>query len=1102
MSPPGKSRFWRRARLTFRWFRITVWLLVLAVVCAVIWLNRVGLPGFLQQRLLSELRAMGLDLSVERLRMRWYRGIVAEQVRFQPSAPPGSVTCFAEELVIRPDLAALLGRHLRLRGVSVIRGTLVLPLAASNAPVRTLVARQLHAQVDFLTDDRWQLSTLEGECLGVEFHLSGTVTNASALLAWQPKGGGLHREQSAFWNQVVDCLERIVYTPAASLKGSFSGDGAKTEASSARVTLSAPGFRSPWADGEALEASVSVAPHSNTLTQATVKLSARAVETRWGRTRSMTLAGVTEIPFAAPAFQEVRLNLETESPDTPWGRASHLNLSLSSKSVTAPGWVEDSRLTLKAVSAQTRWGKADGLEFEAGLRAVPTNAWRTEGSYRIRGREVQSEWLEATGVEVTLKALQSSSNLWPETIDTQVRANGLVSRQTNLLASWLAPPQAGSRVGPSVVHGRARSARLESRLILPPREEMELGNTNLPWAERANKVRLEARTEIEAAEVRGLEIDHFDLVCGWEAPQLSVRTARATLYGGEVSATAQLEAVTRRLTATVRSELDPHRVSPFVTTNASAWKTLAQWEGKPLAQARLSLILPNWTNRAPDRGQQILSTLELAGEVAGGAGTIQSIPILSAAGKLSLTNHAWQVQDVEVVRPEGALCGGLNLDSRTKRFQAHVLSTVDPIALRPLLASAGTREALDDFRFGQPPVLEGEIAGRWDDWSATTGGGRVALTNVTFREQAVKSLVAGFAYTNQMLDFLGVRIEREEGRVGADLVRVDLGREAIHLTNIQSTIEVSSVAHAIGPHIVQTLQPYQFAHPPTVHFQGTVGIHSKSGLDDARFEVSGGPFQWQKFRFARAAADLHWLGETLTLTNFAGTLKGGEVRGDAWFDFTRSKAMDFRFHVLATNVDAKPLLTDLFPTTTNTLEGLLGGRLTITNANTVSDLSWFGHGDVSLRDGLIWDVPMFRYLSPILNGLIPGLGNNRARQAAASFFITNSVIATRDLEIRASPMRMQLDGTVDFEGRANGKVEAEMFRETPGLGWMLSRVLLPFAKILSYKVSGTLGHPKLEPLYIPRILTVPFHPLKSLKQLFIEEKPAEKPNGKQEPPKQ
>src|SRR5881394_2211785 len=74
--------FWRVCRIYFRRFRITVWFLILALLGALIYVNQIGLPPFIKRPLLEKLRARGIDLQFTRLRLRWYEGIVAEEVRF------------------------------------------------------------------------------------------------------------------------------------------------------------------------------------------------------------------------------------------------------------------------------------------------------------------------------------------------------------------------------------------------------------------------------------------------------------------------------------------------------------------------------------------------------------------------------------------------------------------------------------------------------------------------------------------------------------------------------------------------------------------------------------------------------------------------------------------------------------------------------------------------------------------------------------------------------------------------------------------------------------------------------------------------------------
>ena len=85
-------------------------------------------------------------------------------------------------------------------------------------------------------------------------------------------------------------------------------------------------------------------------------------------------------------------------------------------------------------------------------------------------------------------------------------------------------------------------------------------------------------------------------------------------------------------------------------------------------------------------------------------------------------------------------------------------------------------------------------------------------------------------------------------------------------------------------------------------------------------------------------------------------------------------------------------------------------------------------------------------------------------------------------------------GAIDFKGRVDARVEARLLRDAWVIGPLVSLVLSPLTKLFEYKVTGTLQEPQKEPLYIPKPLTFPLHPLKSLKEFFTEER-SQKPNA-------
>jgi hypothetical protein len=232
-----------------------------------------------------------------------------------------------------------------------------------------------------------------------------------------------------------------------------------------------------------------------------------------------------------------------------------------------------------------------------------------------------------------------------------------------------------------------------------------------------------------------------------------------------------------------------------------------------------------------------------------------------------------------------------------------------------------------------------------------------------------------------------------------------------------------------------------------------------------------------------------WVGHTVTLTNVNGLVYGGRVTGAARFNVVGTKRGDFSFHLALAQADLQKLMADV-ARNTNKLEGILSGRLTVTSAQMTNNQSWQGHGHVELHDGLIWEIPIFGVFSPILDTVMPGLGHSRAKQGTANFILTNSVIHTDDLEIRAATMRMQYRGDVQFNRRVDGRAEAELLRDLPAVGFLVSKVFWPLTKLFEYRITGTLNKPETEPVYIiPKLLLLPFNPVKGVKEILSTEEP-------------
>jgi hypothetical protein len=370
----------------------------------------------------------------------------------------------------------------------------------------------------------------------------------------------------------------------------------------------------------------------------------------------------------------------------------------------------------------------------------------------------------------------------------------------------------------------------------------------------------------------------------------------------------------------------------------------------------------------------------------------------------------------------------------------------------------------------------------------TAFSARLAISNFTFRGEGVTNFSAAVSMTNGVIDVRDARIGRGAEEAFIERAGIDLETKRLVISNATSTLEPMAVGRVIGPQTAETIAPYRFLKPPRAKVWGGLTI-GRTEDTDMHFDIEGGPFSYSVFNLPEIKARLDWVTNTLVLTNVQGAFYDGRMKGDAFFDFSPDVGSLFRFNLDVTNSSLHGLMSDV-SSPTNRLDGTIYGNLTITKANSSDWNSWNGYGYVTLHDGLLWDVPIFGVFSTVLNKASSGLGNSRAKEGAATYIITNSIIHTEDLEIHSPPVVLHYSGDVNFQNKVTARVEAVPLEDTPVLGSLVRLLAKPFTRMLFvYRVTGTLKEPKTEELYIAsKILTLPFLPLKFLNTILSGKK--------------
>ncbi|HTB82010.1 MAG TPA: AsmA-like C-terminal region-containing protein [Candidatus Sulfotelmatobacter sp.] len=594
-----------------------------------------------------------------------------------------------------------------------------------------------------------------------------------------------------------------------------------------------------------------------------------------------------------------------------------------------------------------------------------------------------------------------------------------------------------------------------------------------------------------AAELEFTNFSGHTLECSgeWNAPSLAITKISAQLGSGKLDAAAALDITSRKLSFTNNAMFNPRLLKPFLPPTGSAWLDEFAWEQPPFLAFNGLVILPAWTNPAPDWRKILGDDAWLRGEIAATNAVLRGNSVELARAHFDLTNSICRVPDLELQQGRTRLTGGGDFSLATENFSGELHGRADPATAEIFLPANVTDQLKIFLTLNQPAALDVRFGGNARVVSSITAAGRLALTNFSVRDQDYDSAASDFSFTNLVLNFSHPQSLRAGGSqlMTADAVTMDFGARMMYFTNGFSTTAPMAVIRGIGPKTAYYIEPYEFLSPPTARVNGQLPLRAMNrGRDfdgtDMTFEiVKGAPFRWTKLSTTNITGTVHWLGQYLILTNVSAAFYGGDAHGHAYFDFgPEGYGCDFNFTVDAMDVDAKKLSMDLSDVKTNLIEGTLSAHVEVTKGRSGTWRSWNGNGYAELRDGLLWNAPIFGFLSPVLNTISPGLGNNRATDALAHFEMTNGVAHADPLVIHTKTMELDYTGTVDLSGAVNAHVTARILKNMPVVGSLVSLVLMPVGKIFECQVTGQVYNPKVTPVYIPKYILSPWHSLQEL----------------------
>lgn len=1039
MAESAKSRYWRICKRAFRWFRIVLLLFVLLAVILGIYLNRVGLPGFVKTTIISKLQDKGIALDFERLRFRWFEGLVAETVTLGSSKDPNGPRLTVDEASLRLKDGGWWSGDFQIDSMQLKGGNMVTPLIVSNQPTYQFTINNLQSEIRLHPGDAWELTQLTGDCMGVNFHFAGAITNANYLGNWKRQRDTNKTAQA--WqlqlSKIARTIERMDFSEPPELQLHISGDAKNTNDFAIDFTLQAARARTPWGsvDNLLLAAPIRPAPGNHIRSEINLSFDAAVTEQASLEASHLNISLLQALDDPLPAAVDIDLNVK--GLKTLYAKTREIDLQAHSDRTSNPAAPLNTRLTLRidAFDAPLLLSRASSLTLEAEAKHFATNAPPLSAAARLNVTNVVTAFGSLNRLALAVNFSQAPANR-PATADES-------------WAWW-------AKLEPYLLDWNLDLAGIKS---LYPGKELELKN----------------------AALKG----------DWSAPRLKLSDVRVELYDGEVKLNAGVDVVTRDASADAYIHFSPHSIQHLLGPKGERWIKRYSFGAPPEITVRdASCRLPDWPRwkgKQIDWKNEMVPIVRVDAHIKAIDGGYKDYMFDSAETDLTLRDAEWHFPNLDVRRPEGRASVKFTSNALTKDYHWNLDAQLSAKAARHLLESEQQREAMDRFELGQPPHIQGDVWGRWFHRELTGVDLRVALTNLSYRGIPADRASGRIQYTNRV-----VRVTEGEawlnGRsVSADGIEIQItenpDERRAWFTNVVGNVNPLLAAQAIGPKTAAAIEPYRWGSPPRIVLNGSIGIKNTRAAD-MHFDIQGGPFSWWELNFEKIGGGVHWVTNQVTLSNIVAKAYGGDLTGRANFDFGSDQpGSQVQFHTDVVKADFAPLMKDVF-NTTNEMTGKLSGFLSVDSAASGDFDSWQGSGAVDLHDGFLWSLPLVGFLSETLDVIVPGMGKSPINRAVGTFTMTNSVMHTRDLKLDSPVMRIHYKGAISNKGDVDAKVEAELFKESWSLLRAFGVIATPVTKLMVLKVDGSINKPLLEPLYVPSFLRPFLKPRSIFQKIF------------------
>ena len=288
-----------------------------------------------------------------------------------------------------------------------------------------------------------------------------------------------------------------------------------------------------------------------------------------------------------------------------------------------------------------------------------------------------------------------------------------------------------------------------------------------------------------------------------------------------------------------------------------------------------------------------------------------------------------------------------------------------------------------------------------------------------------------------------------------------------------STFPPGDLAPFFGEAAVTLVRPVRFEGSSWAEVEGRVDFSGNHEHDlKGKFIFNRPTWSWIQFRFL--SSSFHLKNQRLEFADVDGRLEDGAMKGTLLIEDLFEKHAAFDAALEVKNADLFKVITAATDTTDTPYKGKLTLDLELDgNLRSTPDIpvlnSLNGKGEIAIREGTLFRIPLLLGLSRILNKVVGGFGYAAQTDFTADFTITDGVIASKNLFLEGNLLSIAGDGTYQLGGNLRANLKVQLLNR--GLLSEALKVLTwPIRKLIEIRLRGTLDQPEWEPRNLPREL--------------------------------